>query len=134
MLRICFHQLLLLLIRQSERKYRRHPEWTANYIQEYIRKNFSSDISLRELAVELHLSRERLCRLYKTHFGHTIGTEIKSLRVKKACGLLKAGSMNTAEICKQSGFRDASNFYRHFRAFIKKTPQQFRQTNQKACK
>ena len=38
MLRLYLHQVLLLLIRQSERKYRRHPEWTANYVQEYIQK------------------------------------------------------------------------------------------------
>ena len=134
MLRLYFHQLLLMLIRQSERKYRRHPDWTANYVQEYVRKNYASDISLRKLALELHLSPERLCRLYKAHFSHTIRAEINSLRVKKACALLKAGALNTAEICRLSGFHDASNFYRIFRSFTNKTPQQFRQTDQKACK
>ena len=130
MLRLYFHQLLLMLIRQSERKYRRHPDWTANYVQEYIRKNYTADIPLRKLALELHLSPERLCRLYKEHFGHTIRTEINSLRVKKACGLLKDSDLNTEEICKRSGFHDTSNFYRIFRTFTKKTPQQFRQANQ----
>ena len=134
MLRLYFHQLLLMLIRQSERKYRRHPDWTANYVQEYIHKNYASDISLRKLALELHLSPERLCRLYKAHFGHTIKTEINMLRVRKACELLKSDTMNIAEICKLSGFHDASNFYRIFRSFTKKTPQQFRQANQPVCK
>lgn len=134
MLRLYFQQLLLMLIRQSERKYRRHPDWTANYVQEYIRKNYTSDISLRKLALELHLSPERLCRLYKAHSGHTIRTEINMFRVKKACELLKADRMNTAEICKRSGFHDASNFYRIFRAFTKRSPQQFRLANQPVCK
>ena len=134
MLRLYFHQLLLMLIRQSERKYRRHPDWTANYVQEYIHKNYASDISLRKLALELHLSPERLCRLYKAHFGHTIKTEINMLRVRKACELLKSDTMNIAEICKLSGFHDASNFYRIFRSFTKKSPQQFRQANQPVCK
>lgn len=134
MLRLYFHQLLLMLIRQSERKYRRHPDWTANYVQEYIHKNYASDISLRKLALELHLSPERLCRLYKAHFGHTIKTEINMLRVRKACELLKSDMMNTAEICKLSGFHDASNFYRIFGSFTKKSPQQFRQANQPVCK
>ena len=130
MLRLYFHQLLLMLIRQSERKYRRHPDWTANYVQEIIRKNYTADLPLRKLALELHLSPERLCRLYKEHFGHTIRTEIISLRVKNACVLLKDTKLNTAEICKRSGFHDASNFHRIFRAFTKQTPQQFRQANQ----
>lgn len=134
MLRLYFHQLLLMLIRQSERKYRRHPDWTANYVQEYIHKNYASDISLRKLALELHLSPERLCRLYKAHFGHTIKTEINMLRVRKACELLKSDTMNIAKICKLSGFHDASNFYRIFRSFTKKSPQQFRLANQPVCK
>ena len=126
MLRLYFHQLLLLLIRQSERKYRRHPEWTANYVQDYIRKNFTADISLRKIAPELHLSPERLCRLYKAHFGHTIRDEINTLRVKKACGLLQDRTLSVAEICRLSGFRDLSNFHRVFRSFKKIPPHQFR--------
>ena len=106
MLRLYFHQLLLLLIRQSERKYRRHPEWTANYVQEYIRKNFTADISLGKIALELHLTPERLCRLYKAQFGRTVRTEINTLRVKKACGLLQDRTLSVAEICRLSGFRD----------------------------
>ena len=126
MLRSYFHQLLLMLIRQSERKYRRHPDWTANYVKEYVQKNYTVDISLRKIALELHLSPERLCRLYRAHFGHTIRTEINSLRVKKACDLLKDSTLSTAEVCKLSGFRDASNFYRIFRAFTDTSPYQFR--------
>ena len=134
MLRLYFHQLLLMLIRQSERKYRRHPDWTANYVQEYVQKNYTSDLSLRKIALELYLSPERLCRLYKARFGHTIRTETNSLRVKKACQLLKGDTMSMAEICKLSGFHDTSNFYRIFRSFTKQSPQQFRQANQPACK
>ena len=126
MLRVYFHQLLLLLIRQSERKYRRHPEWTANYVLEYIRKNYTADISLRQIALELHLTPERLCRLYKEHFGRTIRTEINTLRVKKACGLLQDRSLSVSEICRLSGFRDLSNFHRVFRSFKKSPPHQFR--------
>ena len=125
MLRLYFHELLLLLIRQSERKYRRHPEWTANYVQEYVQKNFASDLSLGKIALELHLSPERLCRLYKAHFGHTIREEVNSLRVKEACKLLKEGTLCTEEICKRSGFHDLSNFYRVFRSFLECSPQEY---------
>ncbi len=126
MLRLYFHQLLLLLIRQSERKYRRHPEWTALYVQEHIRKNYTSDISLRQIALELHLSPERLCRLYKAHFGRTIREEIHALRIRKACELLKDRRMTVAEAARLAGFRDLSNFHRVFRSCKESTPQQFR--------
>ena len=125
MLRLYFHELLLLLIRQSERKYRRHPDWTANYVQEYVRKNYASRFSLGTIALELHLSPEHLCRLYKAHFGHTIRKEVNSLRVKDACKLLKEGVLGTEEICKRSGFRDLSNFYRVFRSFLECSPQEY---------
>ena len=131
MLRLYFHQLLLLLIRQSERKYRRHPEWTANYVQEYIRKNYTADISLGKIALELHLTPERLCRLYKAQFGHTVRTEINTLRVKKACGLLQDRTLSVAEICRLSGFRDLSNFHRIFRSIEGNTPHQFRRSRRR---
>ena len=126
MLRLYFHQLLLLLIRQSERKFRRHPEWTALYVQEHIRKNYTSDISLRQIALELHLSPERLCRLYKAHFGHTIREEIHALRIRKVCELLKDRRMTVAEAARLAGFRDLSNFHRVFRSCKEATPHQFR--------
>ena len=122
MLRLYFHQLLLLLIRQSERKYRRHPEWTANYVQEYIRKNLAADLSLRRIAAELHLTPERLCRLYKARFGHTIREEINELRIERACVLLQKNTLTVAEVCRLAGFRDLSNFYRIFRSLRGTSP------------
>ncbi len=104
----------------------RHPEWTANYVQEYTRKNYTADISLGKIALELHLTPERLCRLYKEHFGRTIREEINALRVKKACGLLQERSLSVSEICRLSGFRDLSNFHRVFRSFKDFSPHQFR--------
>ena len=95
-------------------------------MQEYIRKNYTADISLGKIALELHLTPERLCRLYKEHFGRTIREEINALRVKKACVLLQERSLSVSEICRLSGFRDLSNFHRVFRSFKKSPPHQFR--------
>ena len=78
------------------------------------------------LPLELHLTPERLCRLYKAQFGHTIREEINALRVKKACGLLQDRSLTVAEISRLSGFRDLSNFHRVFRSIQGNTPHQFR--------
>ncbi|MBE6378738.1 MAG: helix-turn-helix domain-containing protein [Lentisphaerae bacterium] len=125
MLRLYFNQLILLLIRQSERKYRRHPAWVANYLRSYIKNNFTAEISLPQLSSELHLTRERLCRLYKEHCGVTIWQELNTLRVKKACELLRQGGLLLADICKASGFNDLSNFHRIFRAETGKTPRQY---------
>ena len=127
MLILYFHQLLLLLIRQSERKYRRHPDWTANYVQEYIQKNYTADISPGQIAEELHLTPERLCRLYKAHFGITLKKRINQLRVEYACALLKNSGLEIREIRTRSGFHDLSNFYRIFQSEKKMTPQQYRQ-------
>lgn len=126
MLILYFHQLLLLLIRQSERKYRRHPEWTANYVREHIRKNYASDISLSRLAGELHLTPERLCRLYAEHFGITLKKQINMLRVESACGMLENTELGLPEIRIRSGFHDLSNFYRIFRSLKGMTPRQYR--------
>ncbi|MBR4664343.1 MAG: helix-turn-helix transcriptional regulator, partial [Lentisphaeria bacterium] len=83
-------------------------------------------ISLRKIALELHLSPERLCRLYKAHFGHTIREEIHALRIRKACELLKDQRLTVAEAARLAGFRDLSNFHRVFRSCKDSTPHQFR--------
>ena len=126
MLRLYLHQLLLLLIRQSERKYRRHPDWTAYHVQEYIQKNCNEDISLQKIAMELNLSRERLCRLYRAHFGRTIGAEINAFRVEKACNLLRDAGLSLGEVCRLAGFRNFSTFCRVFRKYRNMSPRQFR--------
>ena len=100
-------------------------------MQEYIRKNYTADISLGKIALELHLTPERLCRLYKAQFGHTVRTEINTLRVKKACVLLQDRTLSVAEICRLSGFRDLSNFHRVFRSFKKIPPHQFRRSKRR---
>ncbi len=128
MLRLGFHQLLLLLIRQSERKYRRHPDWTAHYVQEYIQQHYTSEISLRRIALELRLSPERLCRLYKAYFHRTIREEIHALRVRRACELLRDRTLTVGEVCRLAGFRDLSNFHRIFRSFVKVSPRQYRES------
>jgi AraC family L-rhamnose operon transcriptional activator RhaR len=125
MLRLYFNQLILMLIRQSERKYRRHPAWIADYLRSYIKNNFTSEISLPQLASELHMTRERLCRLYKEYCGITIWQELNSLRIKKACELLEMGGLSLYDICKASGFNDLSNFHRIFRSETGKTPRQY---------
>ena len=119
MLKLYLHQLILLLIRQSERKYRRHPDWTANYVQEYILKNYRDDISLSSIALELNLSRERLCRLYKAHFNRTIETEINTLRRNEALRLLQSGNFSPAETAQMAGFRNISQLNRLLRTFKK---------------
>ena len=127
MLRLYLHQLILLLIRQSERRSRRHPDWIAGYVDQHIRENFMSDLSLRQMSDELHLSRERLCRLYKEHFGVTIRQRINAERINKAKELLRQTGLSVGDVGRNCGFNDLSNFYRIFRSFTGLSPQRFRE-------
>lgn len=126
MIRLRFLELLLLIIRRIETKGHRNPEWTANYVREYIRKNFAADFSVQKLAHELRISPERLSRLYHEYCGTSIMEELKTSRLCHAGDLLRTTNLPVTEIAHASGFNDSAYFFRSFRAFFKTTPEIFR--------
>ena len=126
MLKLYFLELLLLIVRRSEHMSVRNPEWTANYVHEYLQQNFQKEFSQKDLAVKLGLTPERLCRLYREHSGNSIMNELKRIRLDHAAELLTASSLKIWEISEKAGFRDLRNFYRTFKNFFGMTPEEFR--------
>ena len=129
MLKLYFLELLLLIVRRSEHMSDRNPQWTADYVREYLLQNFQADFSQKDLAAKLGLTPERLCRLYRERRGNSIMSELKQLRLTYASDLLRNTSLKIWEICERSGFRDLRNFHRTFLAQYKLTPEEFRKIN-----
>ena len=129
MLKLYFLELLLLIVRRSEHMSIRNPEWTADYVYEYLQQNFQKEFSQKDLAVKLGLTPERLCRLYREHRGNSIMYELKRIRLDHAAELLTGSHLKIWEISEKSGFRDLRNFYRTFKNFFDMTPEEFRINN-----
>lgn len=96
------------------------PKIEAKQIEDYrflLREFFSTryanpDISLRELADELHTSERQAERIVKKHTGNTFKRELMLTRVTVARHLLKLGDMSLSDIASTVGYRSYTGFWK----------------------
>ncbi|MGL4632681.1 MAG: AraC family transcriptional regulator [Leadbetterella sp.] len=94
---------------------------------EFILKNYTEDITLDEVAQNIHMSVSAFCKFFKKRTGKTYTQTLNEIRVGHACKLLMEESLSVAEICYQSGFSNLSYFHRNFKKITKFAPLNYRQ-------
>ncbi len=115
--------LIVLLLRNyvekvySQEEYRRQLEHLRHFHNafEFMDKNFTEKITIRQLAASVNVSIHHFCRLFKKITGMTAVEYLTQLRLNHAEGLLKEGGMNITEVALASGFDDANYFSRMFK-------------------
>lgn len=106
-----------------------------NLISEYIFRNFQNDISLAEVASQIHMTPAAFCRFFKLRTNRTLIDFVKEVRIGFAAKLLLEGKSNITEACYKSGYNSVSNFNKHFREIKKLSPSEFiRQYNNAGAK
>jgi len=95
-------------------------------VKEYIDKNFSSDITLDELASISGVGREYFCTLFRRKTGMRPFEYIASIRIREAKRLLAYTELPVAEIGKRVGFSDKSYFGHVFKRYAGMPPTAFR--------
>jgi len=82
----------------------------------YIKQNFSSTVTLSEIAEVCCISPEHLSRTFKKETGLNVNEYINLLRLQKAEALLKRfGSYTISEIATMCGFNDSNYFSLKFK-------------------
>lgn len=94
---------------------------------DYIMKNFTSDLTLNQVAEIAHMSPNVFCNFFKQRTRKTFVNFLNEVRIGYACKLLGGEQHNISEICFLSGFHNLSNFNRQFKKILKKTPHQYKQ-------
>lgn len=85
---------------------------------DYIAKNYSSPIGLREVAEAVGLSKNHFCRLFKQETGENFLDYLNNLRIERAKQLLVSTELNINSIAQNVGFSE----YRYFKqVFFKYT-------------
>lgn len=97
---------------------------TLNYISE----NFSSPISLKQLAKHSYCSVAYLCKTFKQYTGCTVYEQLTNYRILNAKILLRNGK-NVTETCYECGFGDCSHFIKTFKAITGITPNHYKITS-----
>ncbi len=93
---------------------------------EYIGEEYSSSISLKDVAEHVGLSNCRLAHLVKDFTGKTVLQNIRDVRIRHAQELLEEGAMSCAEVGYEVGFGDQSYFTVHFKRQTGMTPAKYR--------
>jgi len=93
---------------------------------DYIMQNFSSDLTLNQVAEIAHMSPNVFCNFFKQRTRKTFVNFLNEVRIGYACKLLSGDKYNISEICYMSGFHNLSNFNRQFNKIVNKTPLQYK--------
>ncbi len=99
---------------------------TAKQILEFVNKNFSDDIAIRQISQKFFINPSYLSQLFKKEVGETFTKYLMKLRIQYACELLKDTSYNISEIAEKSGYADYFYFARVFKKVTGDTPSQYR--------
>ncbi|MBR5507961.1 MAG: helix-turn-helix domain-containing protein [Clostridia bacterium] len=92
----------------------------------YLGKHFAEPISLDNLAANVNISPQYLCKIFRKDTGITISQYINEMRLNHAKSLLKMSSLSINEICIKSGFNTSEHFTRAFKKRFGISPSQYR--------
>jgi AraC-like DNA-binding protein len=93
---------------------------------DFIMKNFTSDLTLDQVARIANMSPNAFCNFFKRRTRKTFINFLNEVRIGYACKLLSSEQLNITEVCYTSGFQNLSNFNRQFKRIVNKTPHQYR--------
>jgi AraC-like DNA-binding protein len=93
---------------------------------EYIEKNYSEDIHLKDIAGAAGFSEYYFSRLFKEITEKSFHQYLNEVRIKKAEALLSNSNYTVSEAAYASGFSSIATFDRLFREIKGCTPQEFR--------
>lgn len=95
-------------------------------IYNYIENNYMNpEISVEQIAVNLHLNRSYISRAFKQNANISIQECIIKTRIIKACSFLKQGH-TVNEVALLVGYKDVSNFSKIFKKYIGISPLQYK--------
>jgi two-component system response regulator YesN len=98
-------------------------------VQDFAEKNLHLDVSLRALADHVNLHPTHLSKIYKIETGEGISDYMSSLRMERACHLLKTTDKKVYQISMEVGYLDPAYFIKVFKRQFGVTPQEFRDSN-----
>lgn len=101
-------------------------------IFDFIRKNYSEDICLEDIAKSVSLSRSECCRYFKAQTGTTVFDYLTMFRIMKSTVLLKNSDLSVARIAAEVGFSSQSYYTNRFKEKMKLTPAQYRKKHKTA--
>ncbi|MFC9708796.1 helix-turn-helix domain-containing protein [Paenibacillus sp. NPDC056933] len=125
-------QLWLILISnislssEEEPKYVKLQQERLQLMLSFIHQNYSTSITLQEIADVVHLSVSECNRSFKKTIHMTAYDYLIKYRIKKSIELLISTDYTITEIANRVGFNHVNNFIQSFKKHHQRTPKDFR--------
>jgi AraC-like DNA-binding protein len=103
-----------------------HGDTVVAHALEYIRRNFSSPILVKDVAAYCYCSESYINHSFKKRVGLNISTYINKVRIENAKRRLIGTTDTMTGIALDSGFNDPNYFSRIFTRLVGNTPSEFR--------
>lgn len=98
----------------------------VNKACEYVRENFTRDLTLEDAAAVAGISQYYLSKVFKQVKQMNFVDYLSMVRIKKAKELLKNPSLSINEVSSMVGYSDANYFSRVFKKIEKISPSDYR--------
>jgi AraC-like DNA-binding protein len=106
--------------------YNEKSERRINKVCLFIQNNYTSKITLKEVADSIHMSESNFCKFFKKATGKTFSDYLNEMRINEACRLITQTDHTINQIAFQCGFETLSYFNRVFVNKKKMTPSNYR--------
>lgn len=97
----------------------------------YIAENYSSNITVQDIASFVGIDRSYFGKLFKKHTGVTAGKYLQQYRMNKAMFLLESGDDTVGNIAQSVGFNYEHYFINVFKQYTGFTPSEYRKQQRK---
>ena len=91
-------------------------------IKEYVRLNYSEEISLMELARKYYINHIYLSRLFKAETGENFSSYLTRIRMEKARELIMKDTFKVKEVAEMVGFKNPYYFTKTFKKYYESAP------------
>lgn len=95
-------------------------------IDRYVRENYRSPLTIRDIAARFYLNPVYLGKAYQDKFGCGLLDRMHNLRIAEACEKLRSGAEPTYVIAEQAGYAHYRHFLQHFERRTGKKPAEYR--------
>ncbi len=96
-------------------------------IQNYLEENYwDSELSIEKICSIFYLSSSYLSRIFKKYTNKTLVEYLTSIRMARACELIKTSNKKTYEIAELTGFNEPGYFNVIFKKTMNMTPSEYR--------
>lgn len=130
----CALKLISILINRPPFIDSKNPGKNAETVKkaiEYIHENYTSTITLSQIADFVYVTPEHLCRVFSRFTDESPFEYLNRYRIIKSSEMLLESGLPVSEIASRAGFNSSSYYNKIFLRYTGRTPTQYRKENKR---